>query len=141
MGLKKNKKKATKDNHGRRPKGSSRAILALQIAESDATFSLVAAADGSTCYVGKCIHCGTKLRVETDGSTAATIEHIVPLCDGGDAVDLLNVALACSGCNSEKGIRHDSKSGRGGRSDDVIKALLDKRRSRYVCKEREKLHE
>src|SRR5579863_6086777 len=72
---------------------------------------------------GRCIHCNTKLVVSRDGHTDATIEHIKPLCDGGDPTDPRNLALACSRCNNEKGIRHDMHAGKGGRADEVIAQL------------------
>ena len=65
------------------------------------------------------------------GSTNATIEHIVPLCDGGDPTDPRNLSLACASCNNEKGIRHDKHAGKGGRADEVIRALQEKRAHRW----------
>jgi len=82
-------------------------------------------------WCGKCIHCGTRLYVTVEGSTTATIEHIQPLCDGGDPHDPRNLALACSRCNNEKGVRHDMHAGKGGRADEVIAQLQAKRAERW----------
>lgn len=82
-------------------------------------------------YEGRCIHCNTHLSVTEHGETIATVEHIKPLCDGGEPTDPRNVALACSRCNNEKGIRHDQHAGKGGRADEVIAALQAKRQSRW----------
>jgi len=82
-------------------------------------------------WVGKCIHCNTKLYVTDLGATDATVEHIKPLCDDGAAIDPHNLALACVRCNNEKGVRHDQHAGKGRRADEVIAALLEKRMSRW----------
>jgi 5-methylcytosine-specific restriction endonuclease McrA len=83
------------------------------------------------CWVGRCIHCNTKVFVTSSGTTDATIEHIKPLCDGGDPTDPHNLALACTRCNNEKGIRHYMHAGKGGRADEVIAQLLAKRADRW----------
>ncbi len=82
-------------------------------------------------WVGKCIHCNTKLFVTDQGNTEATVEHIRPLCAGGDPFDPRNLALACSRCNNAKGIHHDQHVGKGGRADEVIASLQSKRDSRW----------
>jgi 5-methylcytosine-specific restriction endonuclease McrA len=82
-------------------------------------------------WVGRCIHCNTQLVVSIDGKTGATIEHIQPLCDGGHPTDPRNLALACARCNNEKGIRHDIHVGKGGRADEVVLALQEKRSARW----------
>ncbi len=82
-------------------------------------------------WVGKCIHCNTRAYVALDGQTEATLEHIQPLCDGGDPTDPHNLALACKGCNNRKGVDHDQHAGKGGRADEVIRALQAKRLSRW----------
>jgi len=82
-------------------------------------------------WMGKCIHCNSKLFVTASGETDATVEHIKPLCDDGDSHDLRNLALACKRCNNEKGIRHDQHSGKNGRADEVIAALQEKRDLRW----------
>ena len=130
MGLKKKGKKKKRDSIDSRPKGSSRAILALRIAKSDSTFELDVL---NKRYVGKCIHCSTSLVVMSEtGSTLATIEHIVPLIAGGSGTDLMNLALSCSRCNNQKGIHHDAKQ-LDDRGEFVINLLLRKRASRFRC--------
>lgn len=131
MGLKKTKKKKKNDSIDSRPKGSSRAALALRIAETDSTFQLKTYSPTQYVYVGKCIHCGTSLVVSSSGATDATIEHIMPLVAGGSGTDLLNLALACSGCNNQKGIHHDQKN-LTQHSREIIESLLKKRESRFV---------
>lgn len=84
-------------------------------------------------FVGKCLHCGATLVVGIDGEprSMATIEHILPRAHGGtDALE--NLGLACARCNSEKGVRHDSKRTFGGRLAEVVAALADKRLARWV---------
>lgn len=122
-----------------RARGTSRSELVLGIVATDSTFAptFASAVDierGPCCetgWCGKCIHCNTKLYVGLRGQTDATVEHIRPLCDGGDPTDPRNLALACAGCNNEKGIRHDGHAGRGGRADEVIAQLQAKRQSRW----------
>lgn len=98
----------------------------LSIVATDSTFRLQ---PGNATWVGRCIHCGSKLVVSTEGATDATIEHIRPLCSGGTS-DPENLALACKGCNNEKGVRHDRHAGKGGRADEVIVKLQATRASR-----------
>lgn len=118
---------------GRRPKGASRAQVVLSIVATDSTFEFHNDINrpGWGMWLGKCIHCGRKLGVSEQGATAATVEHINPLCNGGESIDPRNLALACSGCNNEKGIRHDQHAGKGGRADEVITALQGKRLARW----------
>lgn len=118
---------AKKKKHVRSPRGSKRLDLVLEIVRTDSTFSLHDSGD----WVGKCIHCNSKLVVDPDGMTSATIEHIDPLCNDGSRSDVRNLALACSRCNNEKGIRHDRRAGCGGRADDVIAALQARRNDRW----------
>jgi 5-methylcytosine-specific restriction endonuclease McrA len=86
---------------------------------------------GEVGWQGKCIHCNTKLYVGLTGDTDATIEHIRPKCSGGHPEDPRNLALACSRCNNEKGVRHDRFAGKDPRADEVIAALLEKRMERW----------
>ena len=53
------------------------------------------------------------------------------MCNGGEATDPRNLALACKRCNNEKGIHHDKHAGKGGRADEVIATLLAKRLKRW----------
>jgi 5-methylcytosine-specific restriction endonuclease McrA len=104
--------------------------LVLAIVVSDTTFAKTLVR-GATCFVGKCIHCNSKLVVEEDGSAASgvTIEHIVPKNHGGGD-DVENLALACARCNGGKGIRLDHLKPNDPRARAVIDALLAKRRAR-----------
>lgn len=103
--------------------GSSavRARLVLAIALTDSTFARTLVR-GEACWVGRCVHCNTKLVVPEQGPPlrSVTIEHIVPQTHGGDD-DLANVALACARCNNEKGRRHDVKS-----IDDPLRVALER---------------
>lgn len=96
---------------------------------TDATFAR-AVVRGERCWVGKCIHCGSRVAVSDDGATLATIEHIVPRNHGGGD-EAENLALACARCNAGKGVRHDAR-----RRDDpklvaLIAALQARRRERW----------
>ncbi len=99
----------------------SRATLVLGIVATDRTFAPDARVDG---FVGKCIHCRTKLVVTVRGETAATIEHVLPQSHGGTD-DLPNLALACARCNHEKGMRHDVRRA----NDPVFVELLERLRA------------
>ncbi len=98
----------------------SRAALVLAVVRTDRTFGEDARVDG---FVGKCIHCRTKLVVTRDGRTAGTIEHVLPQNHGGTD-DVRNLALACARCNHEKGMRHDMRRA----NDPVFLALLERLR-------------
>jgi len=133
--MKKNKKRNKKPHNddSRLLKGQQRADLILNIVKSDSTFQLYTFKDGEQVWVGKCIHCNARLTVPLDGHSGFTVEHIVPRSAGGTN-DLENIALACGGCNSEKGIRHDAdygSFGHAGRATEVITMLLQKRKSRW----------
>lgn len=128
---KKKRRKSRKERRAR-PKHSPKLILSIIM--TDSTFSFHPERNlppGWGIWVGKCIHCGRKLGVTERGTTGATIEHVLPLCAGGDPTDPKNLALACSGCNNEKGVRHDQHVGKGGRADEVITALQGKRLARW----------
>jgi 5-methylcytosine-specific restriction endonuclease McrA len=84
--------------------------LALSVVRTDDTFELLESR-GEKLWVGKCIHCNSKLSVAEDGTLLgnSSIEHIVPRNHGGDdSPD--NLALACARCNQQKGVHHDHKS-------------------------------
>lgn len=100
---------------------AARARLVLAIALTDGTF-VRTMVRGEACWVGRCIHCNTKLVVPEQGAPlrTVTVEHIVPQTHGGDD-DLANVALACARCNNEKGRRHDVKS-----IDDPLRVALER---------------
>lgn len=114
-----------------RPSGARRTALVLAVVRTDNTFELTKLNDGTELWVGRCIHCNRKLVVGQLGQTGATLEHIVPLSADGSPDDVRNLALACASCNNEKGIDHDPNVGRGGRSDEVIAALQEKRAKRW----------
>ncbi len=100
------------------PRMPSRAALVLAVVATDKTFAEDARVGG---FVGKCIHCRTKLVVTREGQTAATIEHVLPQSHGGtDAPE--NLALACARCNHEKGMRHDVRR----TTDPIFVALLER---------------
>lgn len=121
-----------------RVRAPNRAEVVLSIVATDNTFVVAKEqwrfgppAGHRPCWVGRCIHCNTKIFVTPDGLTDGTIEHIKPLCVGGDPTDPRNLALACSRCNNRKGIEHDTHAGKGGRADEVIAALQAKRAERW----------
>lgn len=115
-----------------RPRAKSRAEIVLSIVRTDSTFALSDSNNSDPQFwIGKCIHCNSKLFVSAAGCTDATVEHIQPLCNLGSAEDLYNLALACKRCNNRKGIDHDRRAGSGGRADEVITALQLKRKSRW----------
>ena len=108
---------------------SKRHDLLLAAAVTDATFDRTQL-DGRTVWVGKCIHCNTRLVVADDGQSLgeATLEHIVPQTRGGtDAI--ANIAVACARCNRTKGKRHDHKRGHG--LEEVVATLQARRTARW----------
>ncbi len=82
---------------------------------------------GASVWVGKCLHCNTKLVVSRGGETAATVEHIVPRHRGGDDSDT-NLALACARCNQTKGRTLDVRR----ESDPAYRAGIDRLLERRV---------
>ncbi len=103
----------------------------LAIVGTDATF-VRAMQGGAAVWVGKCIFCGRALTIGGDGvpRSAATIEHIWPRTHGGDDT-LANLALACGGCNREKGMRHDTRARVDARLAEIVTALRAKRQARW----------
>lgn len=124
-------------------KGQQRSELILRIVATDDTFEKIVVnhhVEGTDKYIrttttsvwmGKCLHCGSRLFVNDDGTTDATVEHIVPRSVGGSNDDLLNLAMACERCNNQKGIRHDPVYKNDQRARDVVAALLAKRKERW----------
>jgi len=102
----------------------------LEVLATDATFEPIDL-QGAPGWAGKCIHCNARLVVRADGTPVGpvTVEHIMPTSAGGTEAPE-NLALACAGCNHEKGRRHDVRYGRTGRSVELVGRLLEKRRSR-----------
>jgi 5-methylcytosine-specific restriction endonuclease McrA len=108
---------------------SHRHLLLLAAAVTDATFTRVTL-DGQLVWIGKCLHCGKKLVVRDDGRpiSEATLEHVWPETQGGTN-DLVNLAVACAGCNREKGSRHDHRG--GPRLDEIVAVLRARRLERW----------
>jgi len=104
---------------------SRRHLLLLAAAVTDKTFERTTL-DGKTVWVGKCLHCGSKLVIDDNGRPMgeATLEHVWPETQGGGN-DVQNLAVACGACNREKGSRHDH---RGGQKLEEVVALLRTRR-------------
>lgn len=107
----------------------------LAIVATDRTFERVVQR-GREVWSGKCIHCNRRLAIGLDGTpiSRATIEHIVPRNHGGDDA-IENLAIACAGCNHEKGRRHDKR-----RSDDpelrtIVERLQRRRMKRWRAPE------
>jgi 5-methylcytosine-specific restriction endonuclease McrA len=109
----------------------SRARLVRAIVATDNTFER-RVVRGAPAWVGRCIHCQTRLVVPEDGEAApdVTVEHIVPRHHGGTD-DPSNLALACARCNAEKGMRHDNKRRDDRRRLEIEEMLLARRRSRW----------
>jgi 5-methylcytosine-specific restriction endonuclease McrA len=109
---------------------SRKHLLLLAAAVTDATFER-AIVDGHAAWIGKCLHCGRKLVVRDDGRAMgqATLEHVWPQSQGGDNA-IVNLAVACSPCNREKGMRHDHGKG-AQRLDEIVAVLRERRRQRW----------
>jgi 5-methylcytosine-specific restriction endonuclease McrA len=108
---------------------SRRHLLLLAAAVTDKTFERTML-DGRPVWVGKCIHCGSKLVVADDGRSLgeATLEHIFPEGQGGTN-DVRNLAVACARCNRQKGSRHDHRKGEA--LDKLVAALQATRDARW----------
>jgi 5-methylcytosine-specific restriction endonuclease McrA len=108
---------------------SRRHLLLLAAAVTDSTFER-ATLDGRRVWIGKCVHCSSKLVVADDGRSLgeATLEHVWPEAQGGtNAVE--NLAVACARCNREKGTRHDHRGGQ--RLEQVVAVLKARRLERW----------
>ena len=112
---------------------SRRHLLLLGAAVTDATFERIVL-DGRVAWMGKCIHCNTKLVVGDDGRSLgeATLEHVWPQTQGGTD-ELTNLAVACNRCNREKGSRHDHT--RTARLEEITTELRTKRMARWRAPE------
>lgn len=106
-------------------------LRVLAIVATDNTFQ-PHVLDGARVWVGKCIHCGRKLTIADDGTpiSRATIEHIWPRTHGGEN-DIENIALACAGCNREKGVRHDRRDKTDQRLGEIVEELRRRRTERW----------
>lgn len=103
--------------------------LILEIVKHDKTFSIMHI-QGKELWVGKCIHCNTKIAVDSGGNlVSATIEHIVPKNHGGTD-DLENLSLACKECNQSKGYRLDNKNRNNHKLLEVIERLQKRKAQR-----------
>lgn len=104
----------------------------LALAQEDKTFNRENIR-GKDHYVGKCIHCNSKIMIEMDGKTvSATIEHITPKTHGGSD-DLENLALSCRTCNNQKGCRLDNKNSNDPKLLEVIERLKNRKQDRKRC--------
>jgi len=115
-----------------RGKLSAKQRTLLAIVATDSTFERAPYRDGQEAWFGKCLHCNAHLVIGADGEpiSRATIEHILPQCHGGtDALE--NLGIACARCNSEKGVRHDSKRRGDVRATEIVEKLAAKRRKRW----------
>ena len=108
---------------------STRHRQILDIIATDNTFEQVELG-GELVWEGRCIFCRRRLRVRLDGQpiSRATVEHIIPRSKGGTD-ELPNLALACSGCNHEKGRRHDRRD--SARAAEIQADLLERRQKRW----------
>jgi 5-methylcytosine-specific restriction endonuclease McrA len=108
---------------------SRRHLLLLAAAVTDSTFER-RTLDGKPVWVGKCIHCNSKLVVADTGRSLgeATLEHVWPETQGGTN-DVKNLAVACSRCNREKGSRHDHRGGE--RLEQIVSVLQARRLERW----------
>jgi 5-methylcytosine-specific restriction endonuclease McrA len=109
---------------------SVKQLRVLAIVATDRTYE-PALRDGQRVWVGKCIHCNTKLTIADDGTpiSRATIEHIWPRNHGGtNAIE--NLALACSGCNRSKS-HHDRQHVRDERFLAIVEELRRRRTERW----------
>jgi 5-methylcytosine-specific restriction endonuclease McrA len=103
----------------------------LAIVATDRTFER-ATLRGIEVWVGKCLHCNSRLTVSAAGEPmgSVTIEHILPRHHGGTD-DIENLALACARCNTEKGVRHDLRKASDPRLQAVVERLQERRRARW----------
>ncbi|WP_428263108.1 HNH endonuclease [Haliangium sp.] len=104
----------------------------LAIVATDCTFDLTTTPQGEQVWVGKCIHCNRRLVISAEGEPLgrASIEHIVPRHHGGTD-ELENLALACDGCNTEKGVRHDIRKAGDPKLREIVDRLQVRRRERW----------
>lgn len=110
---------------------ASRTDTILAIIATDRTFERVERG-GEELWEGRCIFCRRRLEITLSGKpiSRATVEHIVPRSQGGTD-DLRNLAIACSGCNHEKGRRHDRARRPSPRAREIQERLLERRRERW----------
>jgi 5-methylcytosine-specific restriction endonuclease McrA len=95
----------------------------------------------------RCLHCRSTLEFDADGTPLGhgTLEHVVPQAwfgkraaaaltrEVGDAAnDARNLALACAGCNHDKGKGPDARGPTDERAREVVAALLARRLERWA---------
>ena len=125
MGLARARKRR-KDRGPGRPSGAARRQLILEVVRTDSAFSYdVVGSTDRHGWVGRCFYCGRRIYVTDGGESSATLEHIRPLKRGGTN-DLENLALACKGCNEEKGRNADRS-----KPDEYFDELLLRRQERW----------
>ena len=109
---------------------SIKQLRVLAIVATDRTYE-PAVLDGKRVWVGKCIHCNTKLTIGDDGTpiSRATIEHIWPRNHGGENA-IENIALACAGCNRSKS-RHDRQHKADPKLGEIVDELRRRRTDRW----------
>jgi len=130
VGMPRGARRAVRDAPAR-PRGAtrpSRHALALAVVATDTTFSKMIVR-GEVTWVGRCIHCNSRIAITEDGR-GATLEHIVPRCHGGDD-DVENLALACARCNHLKGTRTDVRGEKDPARLQLEEGLRAKRRARW----------
>jgi hypothetical protein len=100
----------------------------LAAAVTDSTFERMTL-DNRPVWVGKCIHCNSKLVIADDGRALgeASLEHVWPQTRGGTN-DVDNLAIACARCNREKS-PHDS--GKNDGLDAMVEMLRARRAERW----------
>lgn len=94
----------------------------------------------------RCLHCRSTLEFDADGTPLGhgTLEHVVPQAwfgrrpaavltaqVGNAPNDPRNLALACAGCNHDKGKGPDARGPVDPRSREVVAALLARRLARW----------
>ncbi len=106
-----------------------RHVLLLAAAVTDHTFERKTL-DGEVVWIGKCLHCNTRLVVGDDGRARgeATLEHVWPEAQGGTD-EVRNLAIACARCNRQKGSRHDHTPGE--KLTQVVTLLAARRAERW----------
>jgi uncharacterized protein YcbX len=111
--------------------------LVLSVIETDTTFRKERVR-GEEVWVGRCLFCQAKLVVPLSGEAShkVTVEHIIPRHHGGTD-EAENLALACAGCNGEKGRRHDNKDRNDPRRLEVTRALQERRKERWPAQARQ----
>jgi 5-methylcytosine-specific restriction endonuclease McrA len=109
---------------------SAKQLRVLAIVATDRTYE-PAMLDGERVWVGKCIHCNSKLTIADDGTpiSRATIEHIWPRTHGGEN-DIENIALACAGCNRSKS-HHDRQHKANEKLGEIVEELRRRRADRW----------